>query len=81
MNIPFNVDSSNALKYPIQYKYGGAQIVQYACDNGYKGIQLIVFTVHDDDELEKYLEIYNSRYVLKGRPDVFKSVVKKHLGI
>lgn len=81
MNIPFESTQLESLKYPIQQKYGGAQVVQFASDVGYKGIQLIAFTVHDDDDLEKFLERYNSRYVLKGRPDVFKSVVRKHLSL
>jgi CheY-like chemotaxis protein len=79
MNIPL----SGALALadtPIKQKYPGIVAAIKARTKGYGAHQVIAYTVHDDDAADAELAKLNCRYVLKGRPQVFKSVVRSSLG-
>jgi CheY-like chemotaxis protein len=79
MNIP--VSGAAALAdSPIKQKYPGIVAAIKARSKGYGAHQVIAYTVHDDDAADAELARVNCRYVLKGRPQVLKSVIRASLG-
>lgn len=80
MNIP-SLDFESSLSAPLEKKYPGLFAINKFRNLGYWPTQTIAYTVHDDDLLETELNRFNCRYVLKGRPNILKSVVKQSLEI
>lgn len=82
MNIPAgaaSVDEISKNRSDLVGRYPGIALAFYARNNGYREFQVIAYTVHDDDTADAELQRLNCRYVLKGRPDVLKIVVKRSL--
>ena len=80
MNIPATGNTKELLSDPIAVKYPGYKVAHHLRDIGYGAHQVIAYTVHDDDSLDSALRKINTRYVLKGRPNILKRVVLKSLG-
>jgi CheY-like chemotaxis protein len=79
MNIPAPGAASELLDNHISKKYPGYKLAEICRNHGYKRHQIIAYTVHDDDALDAELAKLGCRYVLKGRPDILKSVISKSL--
>jgi CheY-like chemotaxis protein len=80
MNIPAVGNAQSLLDNPIAKKYPGFKVAHHLRNKGYGAHQVIVYTVHDDNALDSEIEKIRCRYVLKGRPDILKSIVTKSLG-
>lgn len=81
MNIPSHGVVDPLLNETVFNKYPGLYLAKKIRTSGYSAYQVIGYTVHDDDAIEAELYKYNCRYVLKGRPNVLKSVITKSLEI
>ena len=81
MNVPAAgaIEPAISAKHPLVLKYPGLIIAIEARNMGYGAHSVIAYTVHDDDAAAQELNRLHCRYVLKGRPEVFKSVVKASL--
>ena len=80
MNIPATGNTKELLSDPIAVKYPGYKAAHHLRNIGYGAHQVIAYTVHDDDSLDSALRKINTRYVLKGRPNILKRVISKSLG-
>lgn len=84
--IDMNIPSIGAItdrmieRCPLVQQYPGIAVAQYCRDHGYGAHAVIAYTVHDDDAADRELAKLHCRYVLKGRPFAFKSVINKSLG-
>lgn len=82
MNVPASppsIEPAIAEKHPLVLKYPGLIVAIEARNMGYGAHSVIAYTVHDDNAAAEELDRLHCRYVLKGRPEVFKSVVKASL--
>lgn len=83
--VDMNVPALNAIEekirenYPLVDKYPGLALAITLRNKGYKAHQVIGYTVHDDEDIDAVLTKIHCRYVLKGRPQVFKSVISSSL--
>lgn len=55
--------------------YPGLYVAQAARNKGYRDRQVIVYSVHDIDEVRSITERLGVSYVTKGRPRAFKSEI------
>lgn len=78
MNIPSTL-MEDKLNDPVFMKYPGLYAAITFRNKGYWPTQIIAYTVHDDESLETQLNKYRCRYVLKGRPNILKSVILKSI--
>lgn len=53
-------------------RYPGLIVATYARNHGHTGRQVIVYSVHDDPEVQSYCKRIMTTYLLKGRPRQFK---------
>jgi CheY-like chemotaxis protein len=81
MNVPGveAIDPRILSSYPLAHKYPGIALAVAARNKGYGAHTVIAYTVHDDEAADKELKRLHCRYVLKGRPDVFRKVVEASL--
>lgn len=81
MNVPAcgSIEPAIETKHPLVVKYPGLIVAIEARNMGYGAHAVIAYTVHDDNAAAEELNRLYCRYVLKGRPEVFKSVVKASL--
>lgn len=79
MNIPAPGAASELLDDPISKKYPGFKLAHTFRNQGYHSHQIIAYTVHDDDLLGVELDRIRCRYVLKGRPNILKSVIENSI--
>jgi len=84
--VDMNVPASDGLiatwidKQPLCKRYPGLILAHEARNRGYGAHSVIGYTVHDDSAAAAELQgKLHCRYVLKGRPQTFKSVVQKTL--
>jgi DNA-binding response OmpR family regulator len=81
LSIPFNP----ALAQPLAelgtefYRYPGLMAARRARSTGHNTYQVIVYSAHDSDEVQKYADKIRCRYMLKGRPRELKSHIESHL--
>jgi CheY-like chemotaxis protein len=82
MNIPpggATLDQVSKGRSAMVEHYPGIALAFYSRNNGYEDFQVIAYTVHDDDAADAELQRLNCRYVLKGRPEVLKLVVRRSI--
>lgn len=81
MNIPASDATleSWASRWPLVRRYHGIALILSARNKQYGAHSVIGYTVHDDPELGEVLARVSARYVLKGRPAIFKGVIEKSL--
>jgi CheY-like chemotaxis protein len=77
MNIPSEGVPANIMANTDSKKYAGLAMAGFLSKQGYRPHEVIGYTVHDDDAIENELRKFNYRYVLKGRPETFISVISK----
>jgi len=53
-------------------KYPGLYVAWQARNKGYRDRQIIIYTVHRDEEVAKEAELIGCTYILKGRPTELK---------
>jgi CheY-like chemotaxis protein len=77
LNVPASGEFSEILKSkgPAFENYRGLYIAEQARTMGYRGPQVIVYSVHDLDEIRLVTERIGVTYVTKGRPRAFKSEI------
>lgn len=77
MNVPpgSSIEPAMKARVPLVAKYPGLAFAVSARDLGYSAPAVVAYTVHDDDAVDRELAKVNCRYVLKGRPQVLKSVI------
>lgn len=77
LSIPF----SPALAQPLAdlgtefFRYPGLMAARKARTIGHNTFQIIVYSVHDSDEVQEYADKIRCHYILKGRPRELKSFV------
>lgn len=81
MNVPgVETVAPRVLKeFPTATKFPGIALAVMARSLGYGAHSVIAYTVHDDEAAGKELGKLHCRYVLKGRAQIFKSVVDASL--
>ena len=73
-----NVPVSDTLKIKLEEKgaiytkYRGLYAAEYARTKGHRGKQVIVYSVHDSEEVQKKCNIVDIQYLIKARPREFK---------
>ena len=81
MNIPA-VDSltpAMTAHTPLVSRYPGIAVAITCRNRGYGAHSVIAYTVHDDDAADRELSKLHCRYVLKGRPEVLKRVLRSSI--
>jgi CheY-like chemotaxis protein len=81
MNIPDEgaIEPKEIQRVPVILKYPGIFLAHFLRNKGYKPHTVIGYTVHDDDVIGAELGKLHCRYVLKGRPQAIKTVIKASL--
>jgi CheY-like chemotaxis protein len=81
MNVPPGASITARLRASIDAvdKYPGLALALEARNFGYGAHSVVAYTVHDDERIAQDLDRWHCRYVLKGRPDAFKSVIRSSL--
>jgi CheY-like chemotaxis protein len=64
---------------PVIQKYPGIVAAIKCRTKGYRPVQVIAYTVHDDDAAESELRKLDCPYVLKGRPGDLKNAIRQAL--
>jgi CheY-like chemotaxis protein len=74
LNVPAPGEYSQILnnKGTLFQKYRGLYVAEYARTKGYRDRQVVVYSVHDVDEVRLHAERMSVTYVTKGRPRAFK---------
>lgn len=77
LNVPAPGEYKTALadKGDLFSSYPGLYVAQAARNKGYRDRQVIVYSVHDIDEVRAVTERLRVSYVTKGRPRAFKSEI------
>jgi CheY-like chemotaxis protein len=82
LSIPF----SPALAQPLAslgtefFRYPGLMAARKARTTGHNTYQTIVYSVHDSDEVQGYVDKIRCCYILKGRPRELKMHIDGHMG-
>jgi CheY-like chemotaxis protein len=81
MNVPDGGATTPEMlqRTPLIAQFPGLALAQVCRNAGYGRHSVIAYTVHDHPGAEAELEKLWCRYVLKGRPEVLKSVIDKSL--
>lgn len=81
MNVPPGSSITPRMRTAIDAvdKYPGLALALEARNYGYAAHSVVAYTVHDDERIAQDLDRWHCRYVLKGRPDAFKSVIRASL--
>jgi CheY-like chemotaxis protein len=81
MNVPPGASITPRLRAAIDSvdRYPGLALALEARNFGYGAHSVVAYTVHDDERIAQNLDRWHCRYVLKGRPDAFKSVIRASL--
>ncbi|HRF09933.1 MAG TPA: response regulator [Xanthobacteraceae bacterium] len=78
LNIPFEASLRNKLQElgPHFLKYPGLMAARAARTSGHNTFQVVVFSVHDSEEVRKYVELIRATYIIKGRPRELKTHIE-----
>lgn len=77
LNVPAPGDYAELLKHRSQTHevYRGLYVAEQARNMGYRGRQVIVYSVHDVDAVRLITERIGVTYITKGRPREFKTEI------
>lgn len=77
LNVPLSVHPNPGPQThkPVYHKYPGLYVAWYARNQGYRGRQVIIYTVHRDEEVANEAKILGCEYILKGRPRELKEEI------
>lgn len=78
MNIPFKISQASSLKKraDIYNKYPGLHIAHELRDSGADKNAVIIFTVHDNQEIASIARALDIKYVIKGKPKQVKAALE-----
>lgn len=78
LSIPYDPALAELLNRlgPEFIRYPGLAIARAARNNGHNTYQVIVYSVHDSDEVQTYADRIRCRYILKGRPGDLKGHIE-----
>jgi CheY-like chemotaxis protein len=81
LNVPAPGEYSSALaaKGEVYAKYRGLYFAEHARTLGYRNMQVIVYSVHDIDEVRLVTDRIRIKYATKGRPRDFKALIDEVL--
>ena len=70
LNVPMasNPPQGPRTSNPVYQKFPGLYVAWHARNQGYRDRQVIIYTVHRDEEVAREAEIMRCTYILKGRP-------------
>ena len=80
--IDLSIPHSPALAQPLAslgtefFRYPGLMAARQARNIGHNSYQVIVYSVHDSDDVDAYTGKIDCRYILKGRPKVLKDHIE-----
>lgn len=82
LNVPVSGEyrSTLARKGQVFSSYPGLYVAQLARNKGYRSRQVIVYSVHDIEEVRTITERLDVKYATKGRPRAFKREIDDVLG-
>lgn len=74
LNVPVSIELQGKLKEKgsIYDKYRGLYAAEYARTKGHRGKQVVVYSVHDSEEVHSKCKIIGIEYLIKARPREFK---------
>lgn len=74
LNVPVSAEMIKKLgdKGNIYTRYRGLYAAEYARTKGHRGKQVIVYSVHDSEEVQNKCKIVEIQYLIKARPREFK---------
>ena len=75
MPISSSLTNGPGVKKAVYQKYPGLQVAWHARNAGYRGRQVIIYTVHREPEVEHEARIMDCTYILKGRPKDLKEEI------
>ncbi len=81
LNVPAQGSSARVLmnEGALARRYPGIVAAQLARNLGYRNRQVVLYSVHNSDEVRKEAARIGVRYILKGRPKEFKEEVESIL--
>lgn len=81
LNVPISSEYNAALseKGELYKKYPGLYFAEHSRNQGYRDRQVIVYSVHDLDEVRLVTNRIRIDYATKGRPRGFKSLIDEVL--
>ena len=77
LNVPMASDVPTGLRTnkPVYKRYPGLYVAWQARNQGYRNRQVIIYTVHRDEEVAREAEILRCTYIMKGRPGELKKEI------
>ena len=74
LNVPASAEIQQKLaeKGSIYSKYRGLYAAEYARSKGHRGRQVVVYSVHDAEEVSSKCRQVGTQYLIKARPREFK---------
>lgn len=63
----------------VYVKYPGLYVARMARNAGYRGRQVVIYSVHKDEEVNTEIEKLGCTYILKGRPKQIKEEIERIL--
>lgn len=77
LNVPMasNPPTGPRTANSVYLRYPGLYVAWYARNQGYRDRQVIIYTVHRDDEVAREAEMMRCTYIVKGRPRELKEEI------
>lgn len=81
LNVPMASDppAGPRTNNSVYKRYPGLYVAWHARNQGYRNRQVIIYTVHRDEEVAREAEILRCTYIVKGRPRELKEEIKSVL--
>lgn len=81
LNVPMSAQSLGGPRChkPVYQKYPGLYVAWCARNAGYRARQVIIYSVHRDQEVAVEAEIIGCTYIVKGRPLELKDEIQRVL--
>ena len=77
LNVPISTSpqSGPGMTKTVYKKYPGLHVAWHARNQGYRGRQVIIYSVHRDPDVEQEARNLDCTYILKGRPTELKEEI------
>jgi len=81
LNVPIHSRSIKGFPYEnsVYQKYPGLFVALQARNRGYRDRQVVIYTVHRDEEVAAQADVLSCTYILKGRPLELKEELRSVL--
>lgn len=82
LNVPAPGEYTELLRSrgPTHDNYRGLYVAEQARNMGYRGRQVVVYSVHDVEAVRRITDRIGTTYITKGRPRAFKAEIDQVLG-